>query len=76
MSAAYRAGNGNKYQSPDGSECVYDENGDLVDEGSYNFTPDYRPESVDNPVLWQHVLQDVLPAWLGGECHQGQTTVY
>ena len=48
-----------------------------MDEGSYNFIPDYRPETVDNPLLWQHFLQDVLPAWLfGGECHGGQTTVY
>jgi RHS repeat-associated protein len=67
---------GNKYRSPDGSECAYDANGDLIDDGSYNFTPDYRPEYTSEG-YYQHIWQDVLPwALYGDECHQGQTTAY
>lgn len=68
---------GDKWRGTDGSECTYDEDGNLTDEGSFNFTPDYRPESMDNPLFWKHIYQDVAP-WLnwGSACHAGQTTVY
>ena len=66
---------GDKYRGSDGSECKYDENGDLLpDDGSYsyNFTSDYsNPERFS-----QHVLQDVLPDLVWGKCYSGQTTVY
>ena len=47
---------GSTYRGSDGSECVYDQNGDLMpDKGTFNYGPD--PKSFD------HITKDVIP-WL------------
>jgi len=64
-------GVGEKYRSPDGSECAYDDKGDLLpDDGSYSYNYGTDPLSSD------HIVKDVIPDLLWGKCYAGGTTVY
>ena len=61
----YRDG---KYRADDGSECMYDENGNFVENGgSFNFGPD--------PFTFSHIFLDLLPWVIWGAQTPGLTTV-
>ena len=49
-----------KWRGSDGSECLYDANGDLVQNSgeSYNYSPD--------PYTWYHLIWDVFPHYYYG----------
>jgi RHS repeat-associated protein len=61
---------GHTYRGKDGSECVYDANGNLLpDAGTYNYGPD--------PYSLAHTFKDVLPHFLyGGGYTPGLTEIY
>lgn len=48
-----------KTRGSDGSECIYDDQGNLVGEGSFNFCP--------NPFTMCHIINDVLPHYVFGD---------
>ena len=48
-----------KTRGSDGSECIYDQNGDLIEEGTFNYGAD--PRSLE------HICKDVLPYCYWGE---------
>lgn len=55
-----------KWRNADGSECEYDDNGNLIpDGGSYNYAPD--PGSGD------HLYKDVVPNFTYGYPNKGQS---
>jgi len=60
-----------KWRASDGSDCQYDEGGDILADENANYTYNYGPD----PFRSDHVLNDVAPALLFGNSYPNQSTI-
>ena len=70
---SYGDGGGAKWRSPQGYECAYDSEGNLLPDEHGNYTFNYEPD----PWTVRHILLDVIPHFLfggGGGYESGLTT--